>query len=69
MNKVLRWKAKMDNYYANVTQEQFKQDLRKAGFIRKNPSQNIVRHHAKAFSISDEVVCTSEDERPVAIHL
>jgi hypothetical protein len=34
-SKIDKWKKKMDDYYKTVTPEQFKNDLKKAGFIKK----------------------------------
>jgi hypothetical protein len=33
MDKMAKWKKKMDEYYANITVEQLKIDLESAGFV------------------------------------
>jgi hypothetical protein len=66
MDKITKWKKKMDEYYTNITAEQLKTDLETAGFV-VNALQNMenIRNFYPSMSevaASCEISKLDEDE-------
>lgn len=61
MDKVSKWRQKVDNYYNNISIKQLKNDLSLAGFKVNHISPETLNMRSFALSFQEVAVCREDD--------